>query len=111
MKRRDSRLDGYRFQLEENRREIFDLERLAAQLHLERAKIEPQQKAAEAGNIPAAENQELAERRARIEQSLAGIETQLHHAREKLSEAYHGVRRHEIAASARAEQHRRRQYS
>jgi hypothetical protein len=60
---------------------------------------------------PAAENQELAERRARIEQSLAGIETQLHHAREKLSEAYHGVRRHEIAASARAEQHRRRQFS
>jgi hypothetical protein len=109
MKRRNSRLDGYRFHLEEHRREIADLDRLAAQLRLERAKIEPLQKAAEAGNTLAAENQELAERRARIEQSLAEIETQLHHAREKLSEAYHGVRRHEIAFSARAEQNRRRQ--
>jgi uncharacterized protein YhaN len=109
MKRSDSQLDGFRFQLEEHRREIADLDRLAASLRQERDKIELQQKAAEAANAPELQNQALAERRARIEQSLAGVETQLRVAREGLSEAYHGVRRHEIAAASRAEQKRRRQ--
>jgi len=68
-----------------------------------------QQKAAEAANAPAPQSQALAERRAHIEQSLAGVEAQLRLARDGLSEAYHGVRRHEIAAASRAEQKRRRQ--
>ncbi len=109
MKHLDSQLRGYRFQLDEHRREIGDLERLAARLRQERDKIEPQQIAAEGENAPAPQSQALAERRARIEQSLAGIETQLRQAREGLSEAYHGLRRHEIAAASRAEQKRRRQ--
>jgi hypothetical protein len=109
MKSIDSRMLGFRFRLEEHRREIIDLDRLAARLRQERDKIEQQQKAAEAENAPAPQNQALAERRARIEQSLAGIETELRHARTGLSEAYHGMRRHEIAAAARAEQKRRRQ--
>jgi len=109
MKRLDSQLRGHRFQLEEHRREIADLERLAARLRQERDKIEQLQKAAEAENAPAPQCQALAERRAHIEQSVAGVETQLRLAREGLSEAYHGVRRHEIAAASRAEQKRRRE--
>jgi len=109
MKRSDSQLQGYRFQLEEHRREIADLDRLAAGLRQERDKIELQQKAAEAANAPAPQSQALAERRAHIEQSLAGVEAQLRQAREGLSEAYHGVHRHEIATASRAEQKRRRQ--
>jgi len=109
MKRGDSQLDGYRFLLEEHRREIADLDRLSARLRQERDKIEQQQKAAEAENAPDPQNQVLAERRACIEQSLAGVEAQLRLAREGLSESYHGVRRHEIAAASRAEQKRRRQ--
>ena len=108
MKRGDSQLDGYRFLLEEHRREIADLDRLAAGLRRERDKIELLQKAAEAENAHAPQSQALAERRAHIEQSVAGVESQLRLAREGLSEAYHGVRRHEIAAAARAEQKRRR---
>ncbi len=109
MKRGDSQLDGYRFLLEEHRREIADLDRLAAGLRQERDKIGLQQKAAETENAPAPQSQALAERRAHIEQSVAGVETQLRLAREGLSEAYHGVRRHEIAAASRAEQKRRRE--
>src|ERR1700691_2674569 len=63
MKRPDSEMRGYRFQLAEHRREIGDLHRLAA----------------------------------RLRQTRAG-----------LSEAYHGMRGSEIAASVRAERYRRR---
>jgi hypothetical protein len=108
MKRSDSEMSGYRFQLAEHRREIGDLDRLAARLRQERDKIELLQNAAEAGNAPAMHGKALAVRRAHIEQSLAGIDAKLHLAREGLSEAYHGMRGREIAASVRAEQHRRR---
>jgi predicted metal-dependent hydrolase len=102
---------GLRRQLEERRREIADLEQLAAKLRQERDRIDAEQRVAEAlPPTPANDiaNRVLAERRARIEQSLAGIEAEHRRAREGLSEAYYGVRRHEIATAARAEQQRRR---
>jgi hypothetical protein len=108
MKRPDDEMRSYRFQLAEHRREIGDLDRLAARLRQERDKIELRQKAAEAGSAPVTFDKALIERRAHIEQSLAGIEAQLHQARAGLSEAYHGMRGSEIAASVRAERHRRR---
>ncbi|HXM84884.1 MAG TPA: hypothetical protein VN899_03710 [Stellaceae bacterium] len=108
MKRPDSEMRGYRFQLAEHRREIGDLDRLAARLRQECDKIELRQKAAEAGSAPVTFDKALIERRAHIEQSLAGIEAQLHQARAGLSEAYHGMRGSEIAASVRAERYRRR---
>jgi chromosome segregation ATPase len=102
---------GLRRQLEERRREIADLEQLSAKLRHERDRIDAEQRIAEAlPDTPAnaVANRALAERRARIEQSLAGIEAEHRRVREGLSEAYYGVRRHEIAAAARAEQQRRR---
>ena len=98
----------YRRQLEEHRQEIAGLERLAQALHLQQAKIDGEQKAAEAAGSAPHHIAAMAERRARIEQSLAEVDVQIRQARDGLSEAYYGVRRSEIAASVHAEQYRRR---
>ena|SRR5665213_2146945 len=108
MKTLDARVRGYRWQLDERRREIADLERLAAQLRDQQGKIDRDQKATEAAGSAARHIAAMAERRARIEQSLAEVDVQLRQAREGLTEVYYGMRRHEIVASARAEQNRRR---
>ncbi|MGH7015235.1 MAG: hypothetical protein ACREEL_13975 [Stellaceae bacterium] len=99
----------FRRQLEERRQEIVGLERLVQALHQQQVKIDGEQKAAEAAGRASHHIAAMAERRARIEQSLAEAGVKISQAREGLSEAYQGVRRSEIAASARAEQNRRRQ--
>lgn len=99
---------AYRRQIEERRQEIVGLERLVQALRQHRTKIDGDQKAAEAVGSAPHHIAAMAERRARIEQSLAEADVKIREAREGLSEAYHGVRRSEIAASARAEQYHRR---
>jgi len=101
-------LRGFRRQLEEHRREIAELDRLSTTLREQQAKIDREQKDAAAAGASDANIAAMAERRARIEQSLAEIEVQTRTARQGLSEAYYGVRRFEIVAAVRAEQHRRR---
>jgi flagellar protein FliJ len=108
MKDRETILRGYRWQLEERRREIAELDRLAVTLREQQTKIDREQKEAAAAGASDANIAAMAERRARIEQSLAEIEAQIRAARQGLSEAYYGVRRFEIVAAARAEQQRRR---
>lgn len=98
----------FRRQLEERRQEIAGLERLAKSLHQQQAKLDAERKTAEAVGSAPRHIAAMAERRARIVQSLAEIDVKIQQARDGLSEAYHGVRRSEIAASARAEQNRRR---
>ncbi|MDE2227920.1 MAG: hypothetical protein KGL11_02620 [Alphaproteobacteria bacterium] len=108
MKAADHVVQTYRRQLEERRQEIAGLERLAQALRQQQTKIDREQKAAEAAGSSSRHIAAMAERRARIEQSLAEVDVQIRQARDGLSEAYYGVRRYEIAASARAEQQRRR---
>jgi DNA repair ATPase RecN len=111
MKATEHVVQTYRRQLEEHRQEIAELERLAEALRRQQTKIEGEQKAAEAAGSAPRHVAAMAERRARIEQSLAEVDVNIRQARDGLSEAYYGVRRSEIAASARAEQHRRRRAS
>lgn len=98
----------FRRQLEQRRQEIAGLERLvqtpAAAAGQAQRRAEGGRSAGRAPHYVAA----MAERRARIVQSLAEVDVKIRQARDGLSEAYHGVRRSEIAASARAEQNRRR---
>jgi hypothetical protein len=108
MKERETMIRDYRRQLEERRGEITELDRLAATLREQQAKIDHEQKEAAAAGASETNIAAMAERRARIEQSLAEIGVQIRAARQRLSEAYYGVRRFEIVAAARAEQQRRR---
>ena len=108
MKASEHIAQAYRRQLDAHRQEIAELERLAQALRRQQVKIDGEQKTAEAVGSAPHYIAAMAERRARIEQSLAEVDVKIRQAREGLSEAYHGVRRSEIAASARAEQHRRR---
>lgn len=111
MKVADHIAQAYRRQLDAHRQEIAELERLAQALRRQQVKIDGEQKTAEAAGSAAHHLAAMADRRARIEQSLSEIDVKIRQAREGLSEAYHGVRRSEIAASARAEQNRRRRAS
>jgi len=108
MKATDHIQATFRRQLEARRQEIAGLERLAQALHQQQAKLDTEQKAAEAAGSAPYYVAAMAERRARIVQSLAEVDVKIRQSRDALSEAYHGVRRSEIAASARAEQSRRR---
>ncbi|GEM_PF-4299673 len=108
MRANDHMQAAFRRQLEERRQEIAGLERLVQTLRREQAKIDSEQKAAEAAGCLPHHVATMAERRARIEQSLAEADAKIREAREGLSEAYYAVRRSEMAASLRAEQHRRR---
>lgn len=86
----------HRWQLDERRRELADLDQLAHTLRqeVERLGLEVRQGADE--------------RRHKLEQTLASIEHQITLVREALAEAYHEVKRYEIAAANRLLQQRRR---
>ncbi|HYL34051.1 MAG TPA: hypothetical protein VET84_05280 [Stellaceae bacterium] len=108
MKATDHLRAGYRRQLEERRQAIAGLERLVQTLHQQQAKLDVEQRAAEAAGSAPHHIAAMAERRACIVQSLAEADVKIRQVRDELNEAYQGVRRTEIAASARAEQRRRR---
>jgi flagellar protein FliJ len=112
----DSLIRLHRWQLDERRRQLADLDMLAEKLHREEARLAAEQ---EAEQGVASRSQEAAtaypdyarnliDRRQRIEQSLVSVAEQIVAAREALSDAYREVKRYEIAAASRMQQLRRR---
>ena len=112
----DSLIRLHRWQLDERRRQLAELETLAEKLRGEQARLgaeqSSEQKVAtssiEAATAYGAYAAHLVERRKKIEQSLASVEQQAALAREALSESYREVKRYEIAAATRAAQQKKR---
>jgi flagellar protein FliJ len=112
----DSLIRLHRWQLDERRRQLADLDRLSQKLRDEGVRLSEEQKTEQgiaAGSIEAATAyanyaRRLIERRTKLEQSLASVEQQIVQARDALAEAYQDVKRYEIAAANRAAQQRKR---
>jgi flagellar export protein FliJ len=103
-----------RWQLDERRRQLADLDSLADKLRQEQARLAAEQadeqrtaaRSPEAGAAYGAYARRLIERRHKLEQSLAAVEQQTVLARDALAEAYREVKRYEIAAANRAAKQR-----
>lgn len=112
----DSLVRLHRWQLDEHRRQLADLDALAAKLRHEEQRLGEEQKleqATAAASLEAASAyggyaRQLIERRHKIEQSIVSVEQEIAAAREALAEAYQEMKRYEIAAANRAAQRRRR---
>lgn len=105
-----------RWQLDERRRQLADLDALAERLKQEQARLaaeqQAEQKAAtlshEAATAYGSYARRLIERRKKLEDSQASVEQQIMLARDALAEAYREVKRYEIAAANRAQKRRQR---
>lgn len=86
----------HRWQLDERRRQLADLDRLAHKLGSEAERLDEER-------TPAA-----LERRQKITQSLLSVERQIVQAREALAETYQELKRYEVAAANRMMQRRRK---
>jgi hypothetical protein len=84
-----------RWQLDERRRELGDLDQLAHRLRQEAERLDLDLSG------------QASERRQRIAQSLTAIEEQVTLAREALGGAYQELKRSEMAVASRVVQHRR----
>jgi flagellar export protein FliJ len=112
----DSLVRLHRWQLDEHRRQLADLDLLVQKLRAEKLRLaeeeSTEQKVAatslEAATAYGGFARHLIERRQKIEQSIASVEQQIAAAREALAETYQEVKRYEIAAANRATQRRRR---
>jgi flagellar protein FliJ len=112
----DSLVRLHRWQLDERRRQIADLEQLAVKLRQEQQRLTLEQKSeqavtessTEALSAYAAYARRLIERRQKLELSLASVEQQVAAAREALADAFQEVKRYEIAAAHRLAQQRKR---
>jgi flagellar protein FliJ len=112
----DSLIRLHRWQLDERRRQLADLEALADKLRDEQTRLSTEQKAEqsvasaspEAATAYGAYARRLVDRRRKLAESLASVEQQIVQARDALSEAYREVKRYEIAAATRATQHGKR---
>jgi flagellar protein FliJ len=112
----DSLIRLHRWQLDERRRHLADLEGLAAQLteehhRLDREEVREQAAAAaapEAAFAYAAYARQLIERRRKLAQSQAEVAEQIERSRAALAEAFQEVKRYEITAASRARQQQRR---
>ncbi|HZS85754.1 MAG TPA: hypothetical protein VFA50_23005 [Stellaceae bacterium] len=110
----DSLIRVNRWKIDEQRRQLSELERLAERLRGEATRLEQeltseQQVAAashEAGYSYAGYARELIERRRKLADSLAGVEGQMAAAREALAEAFRDMKRYEITAANRARRER-----
>lgn len=106
----------HRWQLDERRRQLGDLDVLAAKLRQEEQRLAEEQKteqATAAASLEAASAyggyaRRLIDRRAKIEESIVSVEQQIVGAREALAEAFQEMKRYEIAAANRAAQRRRK---
>jgi flagellar FliJ protein len=106
----------HRWQLDERRRHLADLDALANRLRGELARLVTEQQAEqgvasaslEAGTAYGAYARRLVERRRKLAESIVSVEQQIVQAREALSEAFREVKRYEIAAASRASQHSKR---
>ncbi len=102
----------HRWQLDERRRHLADLDALANRLRGEQARLVTEQQAEqgvasaslEAGTAYGAYARRLVERRRKLAESIVSVEQQIAQAREALSEAFREVKRYEIAAASRASQ-------
>jgi len=112
----DSLVRLHRWQLDDRRRELAELDGFARKLRLEQerlaAELRTEQQAA-AASLDAATTygvyaKRIIERRTTIERSLVAVDQQIVAAREALAEAYQEVKRYEIAAANRAAQQRKR---
>jgi flagellar export protein FliJ len=112
----DSLIRLHRWQLDERRRQLAELETLAEKLRQEGARLVAEQASeqtvaaasTEAATAYGSYAAHLVERRRKLEQSLTSVEQQLILARDALSESYREVKRYEIAAATRAAQQRKR---
>jgi flagellar protein FliJ len=106
----------HRWQLDELRRQLADLDLLAQKLREEKQRLSEEQNAEQtvaAASIEAATAyggfaRHLIERRQKIEQSIASVAQQIVAAREALAASYQEVKRYEIALANRATQRRKR---
>ncbi|HKT17901.1 MAG TPA: flagellar FliJ family protein [Stellaceae bacterium] len=111
----DSLIRLHRWQVDEQRRCVADLEQLAEKLRDDLRRLETEQaseqevvrSAPELASSYGSYAGALAERRRNLLQSLADAERRLGEARESLAAAYQEAKRYEIAAARRRLQHRR----
>ena len=102
----------HRWQIDERKRHLADLEALAAKLRDEQRRLALEEQheqaaasaSAEAAYAYAGYAHGLIERRRKLMQSLAEIDGQVAKAREALAEAFQEVKRYEITAASRARQ-------
>lgn len=113
----DSLIRLHRWQVDERRRHLADLEGLATQLtdeqhRLDREEAREQAAAAaspEAAVTYAAYARQLIERRRKLAQSQAEVAEQIERSRAALAEAFQEVKRYEIMAANRLRQQQRRE--
>jgi flagellar protein FliJ len=113
----DSLIRLHRWQVDERRRHLADLEGLAAQLteehhRLDRDEAREQAAAAaspEAAFAYAAYARQLIDRRRKLAQSQAEVAEQIERSRAALAEAFQEVKRYEIMAANRTRQQQRRE--
>jgi len=106
----------HRWQLDERRRQLADLDLLAEKLRREKARLAEEETAeqqAAAASLEAATAygsfaRALIDRRQKIEQSIIAVEQQIASAREALAEAFQETKRYEIALANRTAQRRKR---
>jgi flagellar protein FliJ len=92
----DGQVRLHRWQLDERRRQLADLDQLALKLRREAERLRD------------GETRPTDERRERIGESLASVEQQITLAREALAAAYQEMKRYEVAAANRLMQPQRR---
>ena len=105
----DSLIRLHRWQLDEQRRRVAELEALAAKLRGDVQRLDAEQTSEQefAGRSPEASfgygsyASALIERRRKLHQSLVDAEKQINAAREALAEAFQEAKRYEIAAAKR----------
>ena len=108
----DSLIRINRWQLDEKRRHLADLEALAARLRDEQRRLDDEEKREQAAATASPEAafayagyaQALVERRRKLMQSLAEVAQQITAAHEALAEAFQEMKRYEITAASRARQ-------
>ena len=108
----DSLIRLHRWQLDERRRHLADLDVLIHRLRGEQARLASEQldeqgvasASLEAGTAYGAYARRLIERRRKLTDSIVSVEQQIAQAREALAEAFQEVKRYEIAAASRASQ-------
>ena len=106
----------HRWQLDERRRQLADLDQLLHKLRQEEVRLEAEAKAEQEAASASSEAalgyagyaRQLVERRRKLPQSIAEVEQQLVLAREALAEAFQEVKRYEITLSNRQRQQRQK---
>jgi flagellar FliJ protein len=112
----DSLVRLHRWQLDEQRRQLAELEGLAGRLRAEAERLAAEQvreqataaRSIEAGSAYGGYARRLIERRDKLAQSLAAVEQEIVAARDAVNNAFQEMKRYETAAANRAAQRQRR---